>query len=171
MMGADEVAEDFTTLVLYFTDSTYDEIGKNSRLEDEPNGRQEQAFRRVNKILQTRRVQRNALPPVPTKGDVASAFGIPSTHSNRGTAELSDIPNYDAEVLAGVYNAEKGSFRAFIHGRKHEDLRFLVNPRGALTVLHTPEEVALLNFDPAGISRTHWRSYNPAAPIRRKTSG
>ncbi len=157
MMGADEVAEDFTSLVIYFTDSTYDEIVKNSRLEDDSSGKQEQAFRRVNKILQTRRVQRNALPPVPMKGSMLPQIAV--SHQLTQLEEIlnyQDIPNYDAEVLAEIYNGETGSFRAFIHGRKHEDLRFLVNPRGALTVLHTPEEVALLNFAPASNALPKW---------------
>ncbi len=155
MMGADEVNEDFTAVVLYFTDSTYDEIVKNSRQDDESVSRQEQAFERVNTILQTRRMQGNPLPAPTSPGLVH----IPVSHELTQLEILlnyQDIPNYDAEVLAEIYNGEKGSFRAFIHGKKHEDLRFLMNPRGALPILPSPEEVALLNFAPTSNALPTW---------------
>jgi hypothetical protein len=157
MMGADGVNEDFTALVLYFTDATYEEIVKNSRKNDESTAREEQAFERVNKILQTRRVQGNPMVPGPMKGSNLPV--IPVSHQLTQLEILlnyQDIPNYDAEVLAEVYNGEKGSFRAFIHGRKHEDLRFLLNSRGALPILHAPEEVALLNFAPTSNALPTW---------------
>jgi hypothetical protein len=63
-----------------------------------------------------------------------------------------DIPNYDAEILAEIYNGDtgdrKGSFRAFLNGKKRPDLRFLLNPRGAMPILRASEEIALINFNP-----------------------
>jgi hypothetical protein len=151
MMGADEVSEDFTALVIYFTDSTADEIKQHSVEADESAQKQQQALKRVNAILQTRRVQQ--APLIYTSNTlglpVPRFVSHPLTQLER-LLNYQDIPNYDAEVLTELYNNEKpGSFRAFIHGKKHADLRFLLNPHGALPVLETPEEVALMNFDPA----------------------
>jgi hypothetical protein len=151
MIGADEVSEDFTALVIYFTDSTADEIKQHSVEADESAQKQQEALKRVNAILQTRRVQQ--APLIYTSNTlglpVPRFVSHPLTQLER-LLNSEDIPNYDAEVLTELYNNEKpGSFRAFIHGKKHADLRFLLNPHGALPVLETPEEVALMNFDPA----------------------
>jgi hypothetical protein len=67
-----------------------------------------------------------------------------------------DAPNIDAEVLAELYNQTGGSFRALIQGRKHGDLRFLLNPLGALPQLSAPEEVAFLNYDPSSRADGIW---------------
>jgi hypothetical protein len=54
--------------------------------------------------------------------------------------------NIEAETLTDLYNPQQaGFFDAFIHGRKYDDLRFYLIPRGADD---TPEEVALINHDP-----------------------
>jgi hypothetical protein len=131
--GTDSVNEDFTAMVVYFSDSTFDEIKQRSELADESPERHEAAFRRVRNILEQRRE--------PTLGHRLTPL--------ERMLNYEDIPNYDAEILAELYNpAERGSFRAFLHGRKHDDLRFLLNPRGAMPMLAAPEETALLNFDP-----------------------
>ena len=65
--------------------------------------------------------------------------------------------NHEAEMLGELYNPkEAGSFRAFIHGNKHSDLRFLINARGAMPYMPSPEEVALINFDPGGPQDGIW---------------
>ena len=63
------------------------------------------------------------------------------------------MENVDAEVLSALYNsARPGFFDAYVHGTKHKDLRFLYRPRGqAIPALSTPEEVALINYDPGGM--------------------
>jgi hypothetical protein len=60
------------------------------------------------------------------------------------------MDNLDADLLAGLYNGSHPEFfNAYIRGRKHKDLRFFVRLRvGALPQLDSPEEVALINFDP-----------------------
>ncbi len=59
------------------------------------------------------------------------------------------MDNVDADILADVYNpAQPGFFTAYMHARKHSDLRFLVKPRGVLPELPAPEEIALINLDP-----------------------
>ncbi len=101
----------------------------------------------------------------------ASAYTAGASAHVRG-----DIPNYDAEVLEELYNGENpGSFRAFIRGKKYADLRFLLNPHGAVPVLPAPEEVALLDFDPgqvtataSGTSRITPPNCTPERPVPRK---
>ena len=59
------------------------------------------------------------------------------------------MDNVEADLLADLYNSNQpGFFSAYLHGRKHSDLRFHVRPRGAFPELGTPEEVALINLDP-----------------------
>ena len=68
-----------------------------------------------------------------------------------------DIQNHEAEMLGEIYNPkEAGSFRAFIHGNKHSDLRFFVEKRGAMPYMPSPEEVALIDFDPGGSQDGIW---------------
>jgi hypothetical protein len=56
--------------------------------------------------------------------------------------------NLEADILAGLYNPNAGGFfNAFLHGRRHSDLRFIVKPRGVFNDLG-PEEVAVINVDP-----------------------
>lgn len=132
IMGADSVNEDFSAVVIYFSDSTFDEIKQHSEAADESSDRQEDALRRVREVIQARR----------------EPGGIPPLSMLERTLNYEDIPNYDAEILEELYNSEPvGSFRAIIHGKKYPDLRYLLNPHGAMPTLPAPEEVALLNFD------------------------
>ena len=68
------------------------------------------------------------------------------------------MENVDAEVLASVYNPSRpGFFDAYIRGVKHKDLRFFYRPRGgAISDLDSPEEVALINYDPEGMDDGIW---------------
>jgi hypothetical protein len=68
------------------------------------------------------------------------------------------MDNVDADVLAAVYNPSHPEFlNAYLHGKKHKDLRFFIRPRvGALPQLDSPEEVALINFDPEGMEDGVW---------------
>jgi hypothetical protein len=59
--------------------------------------------------------------------------------------------NLEAEILADLYSPKReGFFSAYIFGRKYDDLRFYLKPLGALPQILSPEEVALVNLDPAG---------------------
>jgi hypothetical protein len=132
----DAVDEDFTAMVVYFSDYTFEEIKKQSELADESPQRHEEAFKRVKDTLGKRRV--------PGMTRASARFTTLERLLN-----FEDIPNYEAEVLAELYNpAQRGSFRAFMRGKKHDDLRFLLNPSGAMAMLPGPEEIALINFDP-----------------------
>lgn len=61
--------------------------------------------------------------------------------------EGESMDNVDADVLAAIYNRSHPVFlNAYIHGKKHKDLRFFLRARvGALPQLDSPEEVALIN--------------------------
>lgn len=68
------------------------------------------------------------------------------------------MDNVDADVLAAIYNpAHPPFFNAYIWGKKHKDLRFFVRTRvGAVPQLESPEEVALINYDPEGMDDGVW---------------
>jgi hypothetical protein len=68
------------------------------------------------------------------------------------------MDNVDADLLSAIYNpAHPEFFNAYLHGKKHKDLRFFVRTRvGALPQLDSPEEVALINFDPEGMDDGVW---------------
>jgi len=68
------------------------------------------------------------------------------------------MDNVDADLLAALYNGSHPEFfNAYLHGKKHKDLRFFVRLRvGALPQLDSPEEVALINFDPQAMEDGVW---------------
>jgi hypothetical protein len=68
------------------------------------------------------------------------------------------MDNVDADLLAAVYNNSHPSFfNAYLRGKKRKDLRFFVRTRvGALPQMDSPEEVALINFDPEGMEDGVW---------------
>ena len=68
------------------------------------------------------------------------------------------MDNVDADVLAAIYNRAHPIFvNAYIHGKKHKDLRFFVRARvGALPQLDSPEEVALINLGSEGMEEGLW---------------
>jgi hypothetical protein len=68
------------------------------------------------------------------------------------------MDNVDADLLAAFYNpTHPPFFNAYLRGAKHKDLRFFVRARvGALPQLDSPEEVALINYDPEGMDDGVW---------------
>jgi hypothetical protein len=68
------------------------------------------------------------------------------------------MDNLEADLLTDLYNPHApGFFSAYLHGRKHSDLRFHVRPRGAFPgMMGTPEEVAVINLDPQGNQEGIW---------------
>jgi hypothetical protein len=68
------------------------------------------------------------------------------------------MDNIDADLLAALYNPSHPQFfNAYVHGKKHKDLRFFMRARvGALPQLDSPEEVALINYDPEGMDDGVW---------------
>ncbi len=134
LTGNKSVDEPFDSALFTFTDETYDEIRTSAhRVSSESTAPLLESFRR-----QLRR--REELPRTMTEYLVAG----------------DDIANIDAQLLAELYNPRyAGSFAAYLHGRKHGDLRFLIKPRGALPGLG-PDEVALINLDPNGSQDGVW---------------
>jgi hypothetical protein len=136
MTGEQTVDESFRSVVFWFTDDTYDEVKRQAPAEDQasqPGGAWHEFRGRARHRTETPRSMLEYW------------------------LQDEDIPNHEAEMLAELYNPkEAGSFRAFIHGNKHSDLRFIVNSRGAMPYMPSPEEVALVNFDPGGTQDGIW---------------
>src|SRR5262249_55065214 len=111
--GSETVSEPFSRIVLGFTDDTFQEI---------KNAIQQEGSSADGPILDTLRDLQNRL-----------------RNRNRGGSE-----NLEAELLADLYNPKlAGAFNAFIFGKKRNDLRLHIRPRGAMQC----EEVLLLNAD------------------------
>jgi hypothetical protein len=144
--GAESVDEDFSSLVVYFTDNTFKEITAHAELADESPKAHQEIFHHLQETLRDR-------------------DEIPDTYLKR-LIDADDIPNMEAEMLAELYNQTGGSFRAFIHGRHHPGLRFLLNPMGAIPQLPAPEEVALLNYDPSSRADGIWYLSHSIAELR-----
>ena len=123
------VDEEFKSAVFYFSDATGDEVRKQAKA-GPPDAKNDAELQRFRSQLRSR-------IETPRSFVEAELFG-------------SRIPNLEAQIVADLYDpAHAGSFIALIHGSKHGHLRFLVRPAGALAGFG-PEEVALLNLDPAG---------------------
>ena len=134
--GFDAVDEDFRSVVLWFSDGTDNEILKQARAVDAPSSA-DHAWQEFHSRARHR------------------------TENPRSMLEYllqnEYVANQEAEILGELYNpGQPGSFRAFIHGNKHGDLRFTVNPRGAMSYMPSPEEVSLVNFDPGGQQEGIW---------------
>ena len=134
--GEQTVDESFRSVVFWFTDDTFDEIKRQAQATDE-------ASQAGNAWHEFRGRARHR------------------TEEPRSMLEFmlqdEDIQNHEAEMLGELYNPnEAGSFRAFIHGNKHSDLRFFINKRGAMSYMPSPEEVALIDFDPGGTQDGIW---------------
>jgi hypothetical protein len=137
ILNTPNVQEDFTELVVYFSDDTFAEIQAHSEKGDSPLDRHEKALDRVQSGLRKRTDE-----PTTRLEDRLNGSGA---------------PNLDAELLAEIYSpAERGSFRAFIRGRKHPGLRFLLEPGGVFRTLSADEEVAVLNFNPPAADDGIW---------------
>jgi Peptidase family M1 domain/Carboxypeptidase regulatory-like domain len=128
--GNPEIDEEFTSAILYFTDATADEIKKQSR------------------TMEINTAAANALK------DFRSRVRHQPEHPRSMIESLltgADTVNIEADMLGELYNPAQGpSFRAYIHGKKLGDLRFLDIPQGAMPQLPSPEEIGLISFDPVG---------------------
>ena len=144
--GAEAVDEDFTSLVVYFTDATFDEIAARAEKTDESPKPYRDALHRAQERLRSR-------------------DDVPETHLQR-LIDADDVPNMEADLLAELYNHAEGSFRALIPAKTHPGLRFVLNPAGAIPQLPAPEEVALLNFDPSQNSDGIWYLSHTMAELR-----
>jgi len=82
----------------------------------------------------------------------------PSLGFTQSLLQGESMDNVDADLLAALYNPAHPEFlNAYLRGRKHKDLRFFVRNRvGAVPQLDSPEEVALVNYDPKGMEDGVW---------------
>lgn len=131
----DTVDEAFQKAVFCFTDETFEEIKRQAQPgSDEPRARD--ALNDFQKRVRYRNERPRSLV------EYLLAF---------------EGENIDAEILGDVYNPKRpGFFSAYLFGRKYDDLRYHVRPRGALPQMLAPEEVALINVDPAGEKEGIW---------------
>lgn len=154
LTGKAEVDEAFDSAALYFTDGTYDEIRKQSRMVAlDP---------RAAGVLQDfrRRLRRNPDNPRSVVEGVFSGENAVNLEAEL----LADLDAPSSSPTAG------GSFRLFLRGKKDADLRFLLVPRGAMPMLPAPEEVALLNSDPGGDLDGIWYLSHREDEVRQKTA-
>src|SRR5262245_9279168 len=134
--GSETVSEQFSRIVLAFTDDTYQEIQNASQ----PGGSSADS-----QIQDTLRELQNRL-----------------RDRERGSGE-----NLEAELLADLYNPKlAGAFNAFIFGKKRNDLRLYIRPRGALEC----EEVILLNADWNNEQSGYWYGGHVESEYKKGTA-
>jgi hypothetical protein len=136
--GSSEVDEDFTDVVFRFTGEERQEFLRGVKEKVETPGDAANIFDHwKEKVRKTR--------------EVAQGFTEYLLHGET-------MDNVDADVLAAVYNPGHPPFvNAYVHGRKHKDMRFFMRTRvGALPQLDSPEEVALINYDQGAMDDGVW---------------
>ena len=136
--GASEVDEDFSEVVIRFTG------GEQKRFSGGLGDRADTPSGAVAMFAQWKEKMRK-------RREVPLGFSERILHGE-------GMDNVDADVLAAIYNPSHPPFiNAYIRGKKHKDLRFFIRTRvGALPQLDSPEEVALVNYDPEGMEDGVW---------------
>jgi len=136
--GATEVEEDFTEAVFRFTAEARLRFLPGLGDRTETPSEAAAAFTRWRERMRQRREQAVGFTQYLLQGET--------------------MDNVDADMLAAVYNhAHPEFFNAYLRGKKHRDLRFFVRTRvGALPQLDSPEEVALINYDPEALDDGVW---------------
>ena len=136
--GGDEWNEEFTAVVFRFTDGIHTQLLKSLSAKVDAPAEAASIFEHWKEMVRKRHEQ-------------ALGFSEELLHG-----EMMD--NVDADLLASLYNPNHPQFvNAYIRGKKHNDLRFFLRPRvGALPQLDSPEEVALINYDPEGMEDGIW---------------
>jgi len=136
--GTTEVEEDFTEAVFRFTAEVRRKFLPGLGDRTETPSEAAAAFTRWRERMRQRREQAVGFTQYLLQGET--------------------MDNVDADMLAAVYNhAHPEFFNAYLRGKKHKDLRFFVRTRvGALPQLDSPEEVALINYDPEALDDGVW---------------
>jgi len=136
--GANEVNEEFTEAVFRFTGENRLKLLAGVGTQSEPAVEAATAFNHWKERMR----QRSEVP-----------VGF-SQYLLQGET----MDNVDADMLAAIYNPQHPEFfNAYLHGRKHKDLRFFLRTRvGALPQINSPEEVGLINYDPTGMEDGVW---------------
>ena len=137
-VGSPEFDEDFTEIVLRFTGKEHKIFLQGLGSEVDTPAEAVTAFGNWREKMRRRR-------------EVPQGFSEYLLHGE-------DMDNIDADLLAAVYNPSHPPFlNAYIRGKKHKDLRFFIRTRvGALPQLDSPEEVALINYDPEAMDDGVW---------------
>ena len=136
--NAAEANEDFSAVVFRFTRDGYGKFASGLGEKTNPTGETAAVFVHWREHMRQRR---------------ETPLGF-----SEGMLDGETMDNVDADELAAIYNEKHPEFfNAYIHGKKHKDLRFFVRNRvGAIPQLDSPEEVALINFDPEGMNDGIW---------------
>jgi carboxypeptidase family protein len=136
--GAAEVNEDFTEAVFRFTGEGRTRFFPGLRDQTEPPSEADAVLNHWRERMRQRR-------------EIAAGFTEYLLEGER-------MDNVDADLLAAVYNSSHPEFfNAYLRGKKHKDLRLFVRTGvGALPQLDSPEEVALISFDPEGMNDGVW---------------
>jgi len=136
--GSSEFDEDFTEIVLRFSGKEHQIFLRGAGDTADTPAEAASAFENWKERMRRRR-------------EVASGFTEDLLHGE-------DMDNVDADLLADLYNPAHPPFvNAYIRGKKHKDLRFFIRTRvGALPQLDSPEEVALINYDPESLDDGVW---------------
>ncbi len=136
--GATEVNEDFTEVVFRFTGEAHLKFLPGLGAKTEPAPEAASILNHWKERMRQRREQALGFTQYLLQGET--------------------MDNIDADLLAAVYNSSHPNFfNAYIRGAKHKDLRFFVRARvGALPQLDSPEEVALINYDPESMDDGVW---------------
>ena len=149
LIQQETVLETFDRAMLCFTDDTGKEIrGQAKSHATDP---------KLADVLRDYRKRLRSRPETPR-----------SLVEARLTSDVMD--NVEADILTDLYNPRQpGFFSAYLHGRKHSDLRFQVRPRGAFPEMATPEEVALINLDPGAPQEGIWYLSHLQPELEKKT--
>ena len=148
--GAQEVNESFRSVVFWFTDDTYDEIKRQAQATDEASQGASAWHEFINRTRHRTETPRSFVEFI---------------------LQDDDIQNLPVDLLGELYNrSERGSFYAFIHGNKHTDLRYMINARGAMPYMPSPEEVALVDLEPNGQQDGIWYLSHFAAEWKNGTA-
>lgn len=136
--GAEQVEEDFSEIVFRFTGQERMKFLAGVGESAEPSAEVAAVFQRWKEKVRHRH-----------------EFAVSFTQS---LLEGETMDNVDADVLAAVYNPAHPPFcNAYIQGKRHKDLRFFMRARvGAMPQIDSPEEVALINYDPEGLEDGIW---------------
>jgi hypothetical protein len=133
-IGSDNVDEDFTEIVFRFTTEAGQSLLSGLKGKTETPAEANNALKRWRQKVRQRHERAVGFSDYLLEGE--------------------SMDNVDADVLAAIYNrAHPPFFNAYIHGKKHKDLRYFVRARvGALPQIDSPEEVGLINVNPDGMA-------------------
>ena len=151
-MGADEVSEEFKQAVLRFSAAIYKNFEKGLGAKTET---------------------------PPQAAEVFNHWKDRTRHRHQEATSFTEylltgggMDNVDADIMSSLYNDKHPTFfNAYIHGEKHKDLRYFLRIRvGAIPQMDSPEEVALINYDPLGMEDGIWYLSHLKSEFEKRTA-